>query len=413
MPNTVLTADVIAKESLVMLENELGVLDTLYRAHEDEYSEMVNGYKKGSTIAIRRPADFTVRTNSTLSAQDAIEGKVNLVVDQVRGVDFEFTSTDMTLSVSKLSERYIQPAMSSLVNNIAQDCMNQFYAEVYNWVGASGQTVNSFSDFYSAAERLNEMAVPLSNRYAALSPRDEGGMLGQLTGLNISSDAKGAYREGKLGKVGGIDTMMTQVLPTHVNGTAAGTPLVRGASQSVTYDTAKNSWSQSLSTDGWSASGTLTRGTVFTIDNVFMVNPKTKVSNGILQQFTIITATTANASAAADSPLTISPPIIISGPHQTVTVAPADNAAITVVGAASVANRQNLVYHKNAFALAIVPMELPQGAVSPSRQTYKGLSVRVIPVYDGINDISKYRLDVLYGRKCIDPRLATRLTGTA
>jgi hypothetical protein len=413
MPNTVLTADVIAKESLLMLENELGVLGTFHRAHEEEYSEMVNGYKKGATIAIRRPADFTVRTNSTLSAQDAIEGKVNLVVDQVRGVDFEFTSTDMTLAVSKLSERYIKPAMSSLVNSIAQDCMNQFYAEVYNWVGTSGQTVNSYSDFYLAAERLNEMAAPLSNRNAALSPRDEGGMLGQLTGLNISSDAKGAYREGTLGRVGGIDTMMTQVIPTHVNGTAAGTPLVRGASQSVTYDTAKNSWSQSLSTDGWSASGTLTRGTVFTIDNVFMVNPKTKASTGILQQFTIITATTANASAAADSPLTISPPIIISGPHQTVTVAPADNAAITVVGAANVANRQNLVYHKNAFALAIVPMDLPQGAVSPARQTYNGISVRVIPVYDGINDVSKWRLDVLYGRKCIDPRLATRLTGTA
>jgi hypothetical protein len=38
--------------------------------------------------------------------------------------------------------------------------------------------------------------------------------------------------------------------------------------------------------------------------------------------------------------------------------------------------------------------------------------VRVIPVYDGVNDISKWRLDVLYGRKLIDPRLATRFSGT-
>ena len=38
---------------------------------------------------------------------------------------------------------------------------------------------------------------------------------------------------------------------------------------------------------------------------------------------------------------------------------------------------------------------------------------RVIPVYDGINDVSKWRLGLLYGRKLIDPRLATRLSGTA
>jgi len=39
--------------------------------------------------------------------------------------------------------------------------------------------------------------------------------------------------------------------------------------------------------------------------------------------------------------------------------------------------------------------------------------VRVIPVYDGTNDVSKWRLDVLYGRKLIDPRLITRLSGTS
>ena len=413
MPNTTLTADVIAKESLAILENELGVLDTFHRAHEDEYSDTVNGYKKGATIAIRRPADFTVRTNSTLSSQDVIEGKVNLTIDQIRGVDFEFSSTDLTLSVTKLSERVLKPAMSSLVNNIAADCLSQFYPAVYNWVGQTGQVVNSFDDFYRSAERLNEMAVPTESRYALLSPRDHAGMLGNLTGLFISGDAKGAYRQGNLGQVGGIETMMSQVLPTHVNGTAAGTPLIRGGSQSVSYDTAKNTWSMSLSTDGWSASGTITRGTVFTIDGVFMVNPKTKVSTGILQQFTVLNATTANATTTNDSPLVVSPPIIISGPHQTVSAAPADNAAITVVGAASASNRQNLVYHKNAFALAMVPMELPPGAYGAARQSYKGISVRVIPVYDGVNDIQRWRLDVLYGRAAIDPRLATRLTGTA
>jgi hypothetical protein len=39
-------------------------------------------------------------------------------------------------------------------------------------------------------------------------------------------------------------------------------------------------------------------------------------------------------------------------------------------------------------------------------------SVRVVPYYDGVNDVSNYRLDVLFGVKAIDPRLAVRISGT-
>lgn len=61
----------------------------------------------------------------------------------------------------------------------------------------------------------------------------------------------------------------------------------------------------------------------------------------------------------------------------------------------------------------MVPLIVPQGAVNVSRQSYKGLSVRLIPYYDGANDISKWRLDILYGVKAQDPRLATRASGAA
>ena len=54
MANRKLTADVIANESLMILENELGILSTFYRPYEDEYDKTVNGYRKGATISIRR-----------------------------------------------------------------------------------------------------------------------------------------------------------------------------------------------------------------------------------------------------------------------------------------------------------------------------------------------------------------------
>lgn len=413
MADTTLTADIIAKEALAILDNELGVINTFHRAHESEFSNKVNGYKVGDTISIRRPADFTVRTGAVRSNQDVIEGKVPLTIDQQIGVDFDFSSTDLTLKVADLSERVIKPAMTNLINHIAKDCFEQMYQGVYNWVGTPGQTINSFSDFSKGPERLDEMAVPMSMRCAALAPADHWAVVGSQTSLLNNSLVGDAYKNGSLGEIGGCDTYKSQVMPTHTVGALGGTPLVNGASQNVTYDTAKDVWTQSLVTDGWSNSVTdvVKAGDVFTIDGVFMVNSKTKAATDILQQF-VVTAD-ADSDGTGNATLTVSPPMITSGPHQTVDAAAADDAGINMLGTAATAYRQNMFYHKHAFACAMVPMEMPQAAYNGSRQTYKNMSVRVIPTYDGTNDVSAWRLDVLYGRKLIDPRLATRASGTA
>ena len=90
-----------------------------------------------------------------------------------------------------------------------------------------------------------------------------------------------------------------------------------------------------------------------------------------------------------------------------------NGAAMVFKGTASTAYRQNMVFHKNAFTLVSVPLVSPPGAVDVGRQSYRGTNVRVIPVYDGTNDVSKWRLHILYGVKTVDQRLAPRTSGTA
>jgi len=412
MANTTLTADIIAKEALAILDNELGWLKSIHRAHESEYSETVNGYKKGSTISIRRPADYVVRTGATMDIQDSIEGKTTLVVDQQVGVDFNFTSTDLTLSMNDISERVVRPAMTNIINYMANDVATQMYQGTYNWAGTAGQTINSFQDFLKGTERLDEMAVPMDGRCAILSPADYSGFVGNLPSLFLPKGNDSTFRSGYLGKVAGVDTYMSQVTPTHTRGTAVTNTLdvSTAATNVVTYDTAKNTWTSTLSVDQ-QTNKTLKAGDVFTIADVYMVNPKTKSATDILQNFVVTADVTLETSGT--SSLTISPPIITTGPHQTVDAAPADNAEIILKGSLSTGYKQNMLFHKNAMSLACVPMELPQGANNASRQSANGFSVRVVPVYDGINDVSKWRLDLLYGRKLIDPRLITRLSGTA
>ena len=228
MSNTTLTAAIVAKAALAILDNELGVIKTFHRAYEEEYSQQVNGYKIGDTLSIRRPADFTVRSGATLSTQDVIEGKVDLTIDQQIGVDFQFSSTDLTLKVTDLAERVMKPAMSNVINYMANDVLSTMYKRLYHWVGTPGQTINSFSDFALGPQRLDTMAVPMDDRNAVLSPGDYWGMLGSQTALYIQNAASGAYRDGSLGKIGGVDTRMNQMVPTHTVGPLGGIALAFG-----------------------------------------------------------------------------------------------------------------------------------------------------------------------------------------
>ncbi|MEK1931857.1 MAG: P22 phage major capsid protein family protein [Pararhizobium sp.] len=411
MANTTLTADIIAKEALMILDNNLVMAKQVYRGYEDEYAKNVNGYTVGDTISIRRPTDFTVRDGATASTQDVVEGKTSITVNKQKGVDFKFTSTELTLKIEELSERVIKPAMVQLANQIDRDCM-ALYDDVWNWVGTPGQVVNSYADFSKAPKRLDQLAVPTDGRSAVLSPDDHWDLLGSQTALFIQDAARGAYRQGSLGMIGGVDTYMSQNTPTHTVGPLGGTPLVNGAAQNVAYDTVKNTYVQNLITDGWTAAAAarVKAGDVFTIANVYAVNPVTKAVQPYLQQFVV--QADGSSDASGNLTISISPPIISTGAFQTVSAVPADNAALTFVGTASTGYAQNLVFHKNAFALVTVPMVRPPGAVDVSRQSYKGTSVRLIPYYDGSNDISNWRLDILYGVKTLDPRLATRLSGS-
>lgn len=434
MPNTLITPSIVAREAIVGLKNNMVMGNLVHRAHEKDFLALSNGNKVGSQITVRAPVNYEVTDGATLNSQDTVEGSVTFTLNKRKHVAFNFTSQDLTLKIADFSERFMKRGLAQLANQIDMDLM-ALYAGVPNWTGTPGQTINSFADFGVGVERANELAWPAGDRFAVLSPSDHMGMLTSLpalAGVN-SGSGEDALRREKLGTIAGFETYQAQNIKTHTCGTRdATTPLVNGANQYRTYgDASVNTsdyvdgagtsttlvkdvagTSQTLVTDGWDASVTLTAGDVFTIAGVYAVNPVSKETLPFLQQFTVLTAATASGAGAAT--LTITPAIIVSGPYQTVSAAPADDAAITPVGSASTGYRQNLYFHRNAFGLVMVPLDIPPGASGESsRETYDGLSVRVIPVYDGNNDKSVWRLDVLYGVKCLSPMLALRASGTA
>ena len=193
----------------------------------------------------------------------------------------------------------------------------------------------------------------------------------------------------------GFEVYENTLLVPHGTGTAAKTTgyLVNGATQT----------GSTLVVD--TGTTTFNRGDVFTIANVFRVHPETKANTGELQQVVVLTTTGTSATS-----LSISPAIVTSGARQNVSASPADNAAITKVGAgASETLVQSLAFHKDAFAFVTADLPLPEGTDFAAREVVDGISVSLVRDFSISDRSFPCRLDVLYGYKAIRPQLAARV----
>lgn len=412
MASTYLTPTIIAKAAQVGLENELVMGQQVYRDYEAEFGRT----KVGDTVTIRRPIEASVKDGAILNLEDSIEGSLSLQINKQKHVGLTFDQRDLTLTIAEFYPRFLADPIKKLANQIDTDLF-ALYRDLNNWAGTPGQTLNSTTDFLAAPQRLDEMSVPSGNRYANLSPTDFYGMAGNFSGLFVQSIASAAIKDAELPAIGGIKPYQSNNVPTHTVGTGwvGGAPLVNGAGQVSTYSAVRTTMTQTLNTDGWATSLALGIGDVFTINGVFDVNPVTKQALSRLKQFVVRTAVTTPAAAVTNLALTIYPAIISSGTYQNVSAAPADNAVILPVGTGNVGYPQNMAFHRNAFALAMVPyMPFDEGTgVASSTINKNGLTITYSKGADITNFRTIHRLDVMYGVKTVDERLACRLSGAA
>lgn len=412
MPNSpILVPSVIAKEALMQLKNQLVFGKLAHRQYKKEFA------KVGDTVTIRKPVKFVTTDGATRQNQDVEEGSTSIKIDQRKHVSWNFSTQDLTLSIEEYSERYIAPAMLTLAQTV--DAYGSgLYRKIWNRVGTPGTTPSNYAALGAVAQRMTEMAVPRNERRAALTSEAFHKIAGTLTTLNMPKQAADAWASGEIGNIAGFNTHESVNIRSHQVGTKAGTPLVNGGGQNTLYAASMKTGVQTLSLKGFTASsaGVLREGDVFTIAGVFAVNPVPgeggagKTVLPYLQQF-VVRQSVVNSDASGNAVVTIAPAIITSGPYQTVSAAPADSAAISVVGAANQVTPQNLCFHKNALALVTVPLEMPDGCAWKAQESHDGLSVRIVKDYDINSDAEIVRVDVLFGWEAIYPDLAVRLDG--
>lgn len=396
MANSILTPTAVTREALRILHQKLNFVGNVTRSYDDSFAK--TGAKIGDSLKVRLPNEYVVRTGATLSTQDTTESSVTLQVATQKGVDLNFTSADLTLSLDDFSSRILEPAMSVLAANVEADALSM-YKDVYNLVDQDA-TALTWNTILNGRKTLVDNLAPMDGNVSCLlSTSSNVKLVDALKGLFQDQDAVSKqYREGKMGKGAGMTFYENTLLTSHTTGTAAKTTAatVNGA---VTTN-----GSTSVVIAG--TAGTFKQGDVFTVAGCFRVHPETKASTAVLQQFVV---TADNAGGA--STLSFSPAIYTSGGKQNVVAAGmANGAALVKVGAgASELLNGDLVFHKNAFAFATADLIMPSGVDFTAREVMDGISMRAVRQYDINNDKFPTRLDILYGYKTLRAQLAARL----
>lgn len=396
--NTLLTIDMITNEALDVFHNTCVLARNANRQYDSSFAR--EGAQIGTELRVRLPNRYTVTTGAAMSAQNTTEQSTTITVATQKHVAMNFTSADLTLKMSDFSAKIIVPAIKTLASAVDLDGHQSIYKAIGNSVGTPGTTPSTALTLLQANQKMNDFAVPEDGRALIVNPAANASLVDGMKGLFTPQGVLDSqFRKGKMASniLGYDEIAYSQNVAMHTNG-AWGT--------TITVTTTATEGSSSLGISFTGSSKTWKIGDVFTVADVYAINPENYQSTGQLQQFVV----TANTSGSSTATLTVYPPMITTGALQTIDSLPQTSAAVTMLGDAAGVYPQNLAIQKDAVAFVTADLVLPFTGRA-SRKVMDGVSMRVWQFSDGFNDQHPCRVDVLYGWKMLRPIAGCRMWG--
>ena len=412
MANSILTPTMITRKALDVLHQKCNFIGNVNRQYDDRFAQ--TGAKIGTSLNVRMPSKYTVRTGAALSAQDHIERSTPLTVSSQYGVDVSFTTVELTMDLDDFSERIIEPAMAQLAAKIEGTALAAAYKLVPNYTNATTDGLLTYKRFQQGGANITKALGPLSQRTAILSPDSQVEFNDAVKGLFQSQEnIRKQYREGMMGRTGGFDVYENTLCPTHTTGTLDSAAALTDGTTLGTSTTA-NAWvsQTALSINGVTAD-TLKAGDIITISGVYDVHPETKANYGALKTFVVqsdVTLTT----AATTYTVTVKPGMIYGSgnAYQNCAlsgISDTDDNTVTLIGAVGSAFGQDLQFHKDAFVFATADLEdVSKYGAWGARAQKDGISMRIARQYAIGTDTVPCRLDILWGFAGLYPELANR-----
>lgn len=390
-PNTLQVHQMLAREAAAIFEENAPFVSHVNRAREEDFKQQDGQYKKGATVNITIPPTATVHSGHQFAgggaAEDTIERTVPLTfvkaTDQ-KHVSLNISAFEKVMSVPEAKadwvDRFLKPKIASLASSVEADMIARATRLTPNFVGTPGTPITAMSLFAAARSKLQRSLTPMGDRFALIDTATNAGLVtGDRALFNPNAEISKQYREGYVGYAQGAQFFEI------VNGAVvANSGDVVGAVTPVPAD-----GSSTIAVNGLTAAPVA--GMTFTIAGVYDVHPLTGVAYGSaagdLKQFTVLPGSTTTS-------LVFYPAIKATMPNKTVSALPIDTAVITFSGSISTTYARDLMFHRDAFTVAMRPLPVLVGCEGYTYNA-KGFSMRVMTGGDFTNDAENTRVDVL------------------
>lgn len=412
MSNTWINPTVVAQEVLRQLKNNCVMANLVHRGYEAEWQKTHNSWKPGNAIQIKAPIYARVKDGVTMDVHDINERYLTLTLDYRKHVAIAVTADEMTYNAEKGVPRVAAAAAQALGEYIDQTLLG-LYKKIPNQVGTPGVTPKDFLSLALCNARMSDYAVPETDRRMIINPTAQAHIADAVKNLYNPPMVGPAVERAKFARLANMDCFVSQNVARHTCGTAAGATTLL-----TDYTAAEGNTTVTIDENG-SWSKTFKQGDIFKVASVYGVNPVTGAQVEHLRQFVVDAdvAAAGTEQAVTCSPGT-SPHQIYSAsavekflPYQTVDALPGNNATVTCEGSSGLVHPVNLGFHRDAFALAMVPLAVPESAAWKGTASYEGYSVTIVKDWDQTNYQETIRFDVLFAADAINRFLACRLAG--
>ena len=464
MANQLLTISMITNRALPVLANLCVLADKVNRQYDKEFGQ--KGKKIGGTANVRLPPRYLGTFGPALNVEPSVETYVPVNILYQFHVDIQFNTINMLLDIDDFEHRFLHPACIAVANRIDNDTAYFAFQNTANRGGIPGSAPTVFKAFSDAratlvAEGMPKGLIPT----AVLHPFAHSSMADALKGLfNPQADISEFFEEGMIArKTAGADWFEDPNIAAYTTGSLTGTPVLTGVLGT------NASGGNFILSQGWNQTGVMevggltnsvvqvSVGDTIQITGVYPVNPQNRgrygntpksftvlPPSGYAQvtgvaspggpQFagypstTVVTGGASNgtfnsvtgfytSSAGGTLSISVAECLINGGQFRNVaTIATfTGTPALTVnMGAAAgSSSTENLYFHRDFMALAVVDLPLPRTAVEAERAFDEdlGLSIRIATQYTINNDAEPTRLDIAYGLASLYRSLGYRISG--
>jgi P22 coat protein - gene protein 5 len=454
----------ITNRALPVLANTCVFSDKINRQYDKEFGQ--KGKKIGGTANVRLPPRYIGTFGPALNVEPSVETYVPVNILYQFHVDIQFNTINMLLDIDDFEQRFIHPACITIGNRVDSDSAYFAYQNTANRLGVAGTAPTQFKSFSDARAILVSEGMPKGlTPCSILHPLASSSMADSLKGyFNPQAQIADYFEEGMVArKTAGADWFEDPNIASYTTGTLTGTPTLAGVA------TGNASAGTFLLNAGWAQSGImeisgLTNsvvqcyvGDTIQVAGVYPANPQNRNRYGsVLKQFVVLppsgyaqvtgaattggpqfggypstaVATGGASNGTFDSTtgqyksggsgtlsVTVADCLIKGGQFQNVatTTAFTGTPALTLNGgvAASTSSTENMYFHRDFMALAVVDLPLPRTAVEAERAYDEdlGLSIRVATQYTINNDAEPTRMDIAYGLASLYRNMGARVSG--